>query len=65
MSDLWDNAISKNGQSYPNWHESIFDDWIYKNGIQKSISSKIFKKKFEKKLKKKDEKKIWKNIFFQ
>ena len=37
MSDFGGIAISKNCQSYPNWHESIFDDWIFRKMALKSL----------------------------
>ena len=62
MSDIGDITISKNSQSYPNWHESIFEDkifWkiIFRNHFfpkiskenLKKISKKIFSKQFSKK----------------
>ena len=57
MSDLGDIAISRNCQSYPNWHESIFEDLIFwektfKNQfLQKNpedFTKHFFGKKFKK-----------------
>ena len=65
MSDFGDIGISKNCQSYPKWHESIFEDWIFWNIIFKNRfclkNPKIFaiknSKKFRKKFKMKNRKK--------
>ena len=63
MSDLGDIAISKNCQSYPSWHKSIFEDQIFWNTIFKNqFFPKIFKKKYWKKSKKIFSKK---NIFLK
>ena len=58
MSDLGDIAISKNCQCYPNWHESIFEDWIF----WKKFKNPLFPK--SKKIKKKFLKKIFQKTFF-
>ena len=64
MSDLGDIAISKNCQSYPNWHESIFEDEIFCNTIFKNYFFQKFSKKDWKKSKKSFfVKKILKKIF--
>ena len=65
MSDLGDIAISKNCQSYPNWHESIFEDEIFCNTIFKNYFFQKFSKKDWKKNRKKSffVKKILKKIF--
>ena len=59
MSDFGDIAISKNCQSHPNWHETIFEDSIF--------WKIIFKNQFFPKISKKDalkfQKKIFKKIF--
>ena len=55
MSDLGDIAISKNNQAYPNWHELIFEDWIF--------WKIIFKNQFFPKISKKDAEKFQKKIF--
>ena len=55
MSDLWDITISKNGQCYPNWHESNFDDQIFrKMALKINFFQKISKQNFEKKFWKKN-----------
>ena len=54
-SDLGDIAISKNYQSYPHWHESIFEDSIF--------WKIIFKNQFFPKISKQNEEKSQKKIF--
>ena len=78
-SDIRDTTISKNGQSHPNLHVSIFEDEIFQNTIFKNhffpkfskqnliFFKKFFLKKFlEKKFRKNFVKKIYvrKKVFY-
>ena len=67
MWDIGDIVIAKNCQSYPNRHDSIFEDLISEKQFSRSFfskeNSKFFKKKenFSKKFLKKFY--VWKKYF--
>ena len=66
---IWSYCCLKNYQCYPNWHESIFEDWIFwkivfKNDHFPKISNKNLKNHFFQKISKKVLKTIF-EIFFE